>query len=59
MKKYLISIGKRGFEFRTMYQENTNEFWDELSKADYFRIGEGIYIPLKKAEIEVSYICEV
>ena len=36
MKRYLISMKDKGFEFQTQHYINTKEFWEELSHDDYF-----------------------
>lgn len=60
MKRYLISMDSRGFEFQTEHFINTKEFWDELAHDGYFRIGEGIYIPLEKQNIKsIGFIGEI
>lgn len=60
MKRYLISMKDKGFEFQTEHYINTKEFWDELSHDDYFRLGEGIYIPINERDItSISYIGEI
>lgn len=66
MKRYLISMTnnghtiQRGFEFHTEFFISQNEFWQELSQDDYFRVGEGIYRPIKKENIiSISYIGEI
>ena len=52
IKRYLIRMENCGFEFQTKYFINTKKFWDELAHADYFRIGEGMYIPLSERDIK-------
>lgn len=60
MKRYLISAPERGFEFQTEHFINTKEFWEELAHDDYFRIGEGIYIPLETQNIQsIDFIGEI
>ena len=60
MKRYLISMGNKGFEFHTEHFINTEEFWKELAHDSYFRIGDGIYIPLNERNItSISYIGEL
>ena len=57
MKKYLIQMENCGFEFQTEHFVNTKEFWEELAHDSYFRIGDGIYIPLNERNIvSVSFI---
>ena len=60
MKRYLISMKDKGFEFQTEHFINTKEFWEELAHDDYFRIGEGIYIPLETQNIQsIDFIGEI
>ena len=60
MKRYLISMKDKGFEFQTEHLINTKEFLEELSHDDYFRLGEGIYIPINESDItSISYIGEI
>jgi hypothetical protein len=66
MKRYLISMKgnehtiQRGFEFYTEFFISQNEFWQELSQDDYFKVGEGIYRPIDKENIiDISYIGEI
>ena len=60
MKRYMIHLGNSGFEFQTEHYINTKEFWEELSHDDYFRLGEGIYIPINEMDIiSISYIGEI
>ena len=60
MKRYLISMKDKGFEFQTEHFINTKEFWEELSHDDYFRIAEGIYIPLETQNIQsIDFIGEI
>ena len=60
MKKYLISMENYGLEFQTEHFINTKEFWNELAHDNYFRIGEGIYIPLEKRKIKsIIFIDEI
>ena len=60
MKRYLISMKDKGFEFQTEHLINTKEFWEELSHDNYFRLGEGIYIPINERDItSISYIGEI
>lgn len=42
MKRYLIQMRNKGFEFQTEHFINTKEFWEELVHDDYFRIGEDV-----------------
>ena len=50
----------KGFEFQTEHFINTKEFWEELAHDDYFRIGEGIYIPLETQNIQsIDFIGEI
>lgn len=59
-KRYLISMEDRGFEFQTEHFINTKEFWEELAHCDYFRVGEGIYIPLEERNIKsIEYIGDI
>ena len=60
MKRYMIHLGNSGFEFQTEHYINTKEFWEELSHDDYFRLGEGIYIPINEVDItSIGYIGEI
>lgn len=60
MKRYLVSMEDKGFEFQTEHFINTKEFWEELAHDSYFQIGEGIYIPLKERNItSISFIGEI
>ena len=60
MKRYLVSMENKGFEFQTEHFINTKEFWEELAHDGYFRIGEGIYIPLSERNIQsISFIGEI
>ena len=60
MKRYLISMKDNGFELQTEHLINTKEFLEELSHDDYFRLGEGIYIPINESDItSISYIGEI
>lgn len=52
IKRYLIRMENCGFEFQTKYFINTKEFWNELARAEHFRIGEDIYIPLSERNIK-------
>lgn len=57
MKRYLIQMENCGFEFQTEHFVNTEDFWKELAHDDYFRIGDGIYIPLKERNIlSISFV---
>ena len=59
MKRYLIQMIDKGFEFQTEHFINTKEFWKELAHDSYFQIGENIYIPLSERNIiSISYIGE-
>ena len=60
MKRYLISMKDKGFEFQTEHFINTKEFWEELSHDSYFQIGEGIYIPLaEKNIVSIDFVGEI
>lgn len=52
MKRYLVLMENKGFEFQTEHFINTKEFWEELAHDDYFRIGDGLYIPLAERNIQ-------
>ena len=60
MKRYLISMKDKGFEFQIEHYISKKEFLEELSHDDYFRLGEGIYIPINEVDItSISYIGEI
>lgn len=60
MKRYLIHMENKGFEFQTEHFINTKEFWEELAHDGYFQIGEGLYIPLKERNIvSINFIGEI
>lgn len=51
MKRYLIQMEDGGFEFQTEHFVNTKGFWEELAHDSYFRIGDGIYIPMEEKNV--------
>ena len=60
MKRYLVLMENKGFEFQTEHFTNPKEFWEELAHADYFRIGDGLYIPLAERNIQsINFIGEI
>lgn len=60
MKRYLICMKNKGFEFQTDHFINTKEFWEELKHDSYFKVGEGIYVPLEDQNIKsIEYIGDI
>lgn len=51
MKRYMVYMENKGFEFQTEHFINTKEFWEELAHDSYFQLGEGTYIPIKERNV--------